>query len=163
MNQLFALIGRLASQLSLTLAGFSITLLFILSLSEIIARNIFGSSIDLAQEYTGYLVANAFIMGSGWTLAQHGHIRIALLSDRLPPHLSRVLGLWATALGLCLSIYMAHAMINYALQSFVRHETSYFPSATALVWPQSALAFGFILLCISFLIRLVSAIKGEPS
>jgi len=163
MSTFLTLINRMVSRLSLVFAGLSIALLFILSLSEIIARNIFGSGIDLAQEYMGYLVANAFIMGSGWTLAQDGHIRISLLIDRFPPHLSRVFDLWASTLGLGLSIYMTHAMTDYALQSLERHETSYFPSATALVWPQGVLAFGFTLLCFSFLSRFIKAIQGEKA
>lgn len=152
--------NKLTSFLSLTLAALSISAVFLLSLSEIIARNIFGTSIDLAQEYMGYLVASAFIMGSGWTLSQDGHIRISIVSDYLSPQLRFVLNIWVHLLGLGLSLYLARAMGLYAWESFLGSETSYFPSATALVWPQSLLALGFLLLALSFISAFMKSIRG---
>jgi TRAP-type C4-dicarboxylate transport system permease small subunit len=157
----FLKLSDLICHMGAWLAGILMAGIFLLSLSEILARNFFNISIDFAQEYIGYMVAAAFLSGSGWALGQNAHIRVSLLLEKLPPAFARALDLVATIFGLAISVYTAQALTAYTLHTASRHEASYYPSATPLVGPQSLLALGFILLSLGLLARLLRLILRE--
>lgn len=149
------------TRLSAALGATCLALLFLLGLSEILARALFGASLEFALEVSGYLLALSFLLGGGWTMQTGRHIRISLLSAALPPPAAATLNLAATLIGLATATLLAVALGRYALTSLVLDSRSYFPSATPLWIPQSLLCLGMTVLALALLARLIRLLSGR--
>jgi len=149
------------TRLSAGLGAACLALLFLLGLSEILARAVFGASLDFALEYSGYLLALSFLLGGGWTLQSGRHIRISLLSAALPPRAAATLDLAATLIGLAVAAILTVALGRYGMTSLVLDSRSYFPSATPLWIPQALLCLGAAVLALALLGRLLRLLTGR--
>lgn len=159
---LLSLIDRIC-RLGAYLAAFLLFTLFALGLAEIILRSFFATSLPIVTEYSGYLVAMVFFLGSGWTLSGGGHIRVSLLRDRFGPENARRLDLATSIIALALSAFMAFALASWAIGTGARGVVSFFPSATPLWIPQALFALGPAILTLAFLARIIRLIhKQEP-
>jgi TRAP-type mannitol/chloroaromatic compound transport system permease small subunit len=137
------------------MAALTLALMFLLGLAEIVTRSVFETSIPISLEYTGYLVAAAFLMGSGWTLREGKHVRVSLI--KVPEGIE----LLVTAIALIIALLLAYGLISWTLGSFERGSVSYFPSATALWMPQALFTLGPVILAFSLLGRLIRLLGKE--
>lgn len=143
------------------LAAFYLLLLALLSLSEILSRNMFAYSIPFAVEYSGYLVILVLLTGLGWALKDGAHIRVALIADRLPARWQRRLDMAASLIGLAVSSFFAYALWAFALTTAARGTLSYFPSQTPLAIPQLLMTVGPTMLALAFLARVLRLHAGQ--
>ncbi len=141
------------------LAALAMGLMFGLGLAEILSREGLGTSISISLEYTGYLVALSFLMGSGWTFRQGKHVRLTLWSP--PEGLGKILEITVLFITLGLVGLLSFGLISWAFGSFAQGSVSFFPSATPLWIPQTILSLGPIILGFSILGRLIEALRGE--
>jgi TRAP-type C4-dicarboxylate transport system permease small subunit len=135
------------------LAALSLLALFLVGLAEIVLRTFAGYSLPISLEYSGYLVAASFLLGSGWTLNQGRHVRLSLFKQ------SAALDRLSDAVAFALALALSFGLAAWAWGSFIQHQVSYYPSATPLWIPQSALALGALVLSLSLLKRLMG---GKP-
>ena len=152
MKTLIALIGRI-EKAAAVLAALALAALFLLGLAEVTLRTLFSYSIPISLEYSGYLVAASFLLGSGWTLSQDRHVRLAIFENR--PAIETL----ATGIALALSLGLSYGLAAWAIGSFEKGDVSFFPSATPLWIPQGGLALGALVLSLSLLKRLLSGAK----
>lgn len=124
------------------LAALYLAVLAILSLSEIISRNVFAYSIPFAVEYAGYLVILVLLTGLGWALKDGAHIRVSLIVERLPGTWRRRVDMAAAIVALAVSSFFAYALWAFALTTAARGTLSYFPSQTPLAIPQLLMTVG---------------------
>jgi TRAP-type C4-dicarboxylate transport system permease small subunit len=146
------------------IAGLAAILVFgiaALIISEIIARSFFSASLSFAWEYAAYLYGCAVFLGAPYTLRTGGHVRVALLRGVLSERGQRIMELFATTVGAVFSIYLAYAMVQFALRSYSRGSTSPTIEATPLAIPQAVIAFGATLLAIQMVVRLIRLLLGE--
>lgn len=129
--------------------------LAIMLVLEVILNAVFTMSQPWATEYASYFLAASLFAGTGWVLTEQAHIRVTLVSDRLPPQLERALAVVATLIGLTIATYAAWYMGSYALSSLERGSTSLYPSRTPLWMPQMVLAVSLWLLVIGVVARLL--------
>ena len=137
------------------LAALCLAALFLLGFSEIIARNLLNTGIDISLEYSGYAVALVLLLGAGEGVRTSAHVRVGLLHDSLAPRYAHSLNIAATLLGLMVAVFWMVAMARYALGTGRAGVVSYFPSQTPLVVPQSLLAFATLTLVAGLLARLI--------
>ena len=142
------------------LAALSLALMFGLGLAEILTREVLGSSIPISLEYTGYLVAFSFLMGSGWTFRQGKHVRMTLLSPKGKAGKNLEIVVQLIALGL--AGLLAYGLVSWAWGSMIRGSVSFFPSATPLWIPQMILSIGPFILGFSVLGQLLQTLKEKP-
>jgi len=152
LSAFIALIGRI-EKAAAVLAAAALAALFLLGLAEVVLRTLFAYSIPISLEYSGYLVAASFMLGSGWTLSQGRHVRLALFEGR------KEIDLLATLAALGLSTGLSYGLAAWAWGSFVKGDVSFFPSATPLWIPQSVLALGALVLSLALLKRLLAGAK----
>jgi TRAP-type mannitol/chloroaromatic compound transport system permease small subunit len=69
--------------------GASIIFVTLAILYEVVARGWFGQATIWANETTVYLSAVAYLLGGGYALLRHGHVRIDLIYGVLPPGAKR--------------------------------------------------------------------------
>lgn len=158
MERIISMLDRL-TRLGGAGAALALAALLIMGLAELVMRSVFNTSLDFSVEYTGYLVALIFFWGSGWTLADGGHIRLDFVLVRLSPKASRKLDLLATTLALIAAIFLAYASLDWAMGTLERGTRSFFPSATPLALPQFVFATGAVFLVLGALQRLLQLLS----
>lgn len=151
----------LLTRLAAWLAAMLLAALFLIGFAELVARALFGQSLGFALEYSGYLVAQALLLGSGRALTTGGHIRISLLLDRLSARARATLDFAATAAAFAAAAMLALALIRYTAETAALDARSYFPSATPLWIPQALLAAGPTVLALALLARMIRLLRGE--
>ncbi len=134
--------------------------LFGLTLAEIAARQIAGVSLSISLEYQGYLLIASALLPQGRVLRDGRALAFRLLLDRLsagPRAAAEIAGRLVAAAA---AAAMAAALWDLALFSLATGARSYFPSATALFWPQALAALGASGLALACLIGLLGPQPG---
>ena len=142
-------------------AAVLLSVLFFLGLTEIVLRSAFRISLPFAVEYAGYLLVLVLFLGSGWTLAQGGHIRVTLLTEHVSQRFAHRLDIVCTAIALFIAGLWTVSMIDFAVGTWQRGTVSYFASETPLAIPQGLLAVGPCVLALALFARLVRLHRGE--
>lgn len=141
----------------------ALSLLGILALitAELVARNIFGHSIHFAWDLAGYLMGTCFLLACGSAMKGGSHVRVTALLEAIPQAIGRKLEFLACVVGLAICGYLAWALIEMAWLSGVRGSTAATSFRVPLVYPQSALATGAVLLTLQCLAQILRLIRGE--
>ena len=141
--------------------------LFALTLAEIAARQLWQTSLSISLEYQGYLLIASVLLPQGAVLLSGRALAFGLLADRLPIPWRDAVRLAAGLLSVLASGALAVALWRLALFSLTHAAHSYFPSATALFWPQMLAALGgtgLAVACVTRLLeRAVPGIAQQPS
>lgn len=144
------------------LACAAAALLAVMLIVDVVTTSVLNWSQPWAIEYSGYLLAVILFAGSGWALGQEAHIRVSLLTARLPRRFQAVLEGATVLFGLGIALYMAFATADNALRSLGTGSISVYISRTPLALPQGFLALSMALLALGFLNRLLKLLCGRP-
>jgi TRAP-type C4-dicarboxylate transport system permease small subunit len=147
------------SRFAAILASVMMVAIMVMMLGEIVAR-LFRSTLSFAWEYGAYLNGAIFFLAAAYTARTAGHIRVSW-TTLLPPPLIRVLELAATSVACSVSALLAVSLTIYAYESYAGWIRSDTITATPLVFPKGALAFGAILLTLQLTARLIRVILGD--
>jgi len=145
--------------------GFAVLLVVgiaVLIVTEIFCRAVLNLSLSFAWEYSAYFLGGAIFCGAAFTLRTGGHVRVSFLTAASPPAITRLIEVVGTAFGIAVAGYVAYALSHFAWRSFVTGSTSATIDATPLVIPQSALAFGAVLLTAQLVVRLIRLLMNQP-
>jgi len=165
LKALLGVIGAL-ERFGLGLAILALVGLIALGSAEMVLRTFFATGLSVSLEYSGYLVAIAFLAGSGWTLADGGHIRVQFLEDRFDARARRILGLLTAFVAFITVTVLVAGLAAWTFGSFNRGTTSFYPSATPLWWPQAAVTLAAAILDLSILgqlIRTWRSLRASPA
>lgn len=138
------------------MSGLCIALAALLIISEIASRIVLDSSLQITDEYTGYLMAVSSMLGLGYVEKNHGHIRmdlIYLLQARFPRAI-RVVRIWAYAVATLFSGYLACVGWRLFYQSYLYGSKSMQISETPLAIPQFFIPLGAVALLLQYLCNL---------
>jgi TRAP-type C4-dicarboxylate transport system permease small subunit len=144
--------------LGATLAGLALLAMVVIGAFDVILGRGFNLSVAGAREITEILMVAAALLGMALSQQRREHVRVTLLTDRLPAPLQR----WLDRLGLLLATFLMLAISGYgfqsALQSFQSGEFS--PGSLAVpIWPAKlALGIGALLMALESLTQ----IAGQP-
>lgn len=129
-------------------AGCSLLLLLALIFGQVLARDLFTSSIPVADILSRYLVLYVTFFGAALAIESQRHIRLDVITICMPPEKIRLLKpfLYLISAGLCAVLAWAAMRFWYDDWQFVA-ENERWSSVLALVIP-----FGFLLLTLHFLI-----------
>lgn len=155
LNRLYNTAGALAA------AGIvGITLLI---LAQIFGRWM-GIIVPSVEDFSGFLLAGSSLLGLAYTLRHGVHIRVNLVSQRLPPNVRRVTDTIALVIAAALSVWMAWYFAHLTWESYRFGEISYGYIPVYLWIPQLFPALGLVIFSIALLDDLVVALSGgKPS
>ena len=157
---------RIVDGISRAAAGFAAVLIAAIAglvLTEIVCRAFLNISMTFAWDYSSYFMAVAIFCGAGYTLRTGGHVRVSLVTASTPPRVARGIDYLAVLFAIAVAAYVAYAMTLFAWSSYAQGMTSSTIDATPLAIPQSAMAFGAVLLLLQLIARLVRMLIGEPT
>jgi TRAP-type C4-dicarboxylate transport system permease small subunit len=150
-------------------AGFFLVMTFaivlaqvLLNLAQIVLHEVAGiafkAMIPSYSEFATYAFAAASFLGLGYTYRSHGHVRVTLLSLRLPVRGQLWLELWCLGCGAAMAVYFTFFAIDQVVSSFRFEDVSSGLIAVPLWMPQSAMAAGLAILAIALIDDLLVAL-----
>lgn len=110
------------------------------------------------EEYTGYWMAFVTSLALAYTLRSGEHIRITIVTDRLPSRVNHILDVLATLLALAvIGVFTQHGMKHTALAFTM--DLHYSAASQALLWPfYLCMPLGFALLGLALLLHLYHSV-----
>ncbi len=121
-----------------------------------------SGEIEIAWEYSAYLMGAVFMFGAAAGLRAGSHVRVAILLARAGRGPTFVLEMLSTLIGLFVTGFMAWSLFNFTLRAFRNGQLSS-GSLTPLWIPDAALALGALLLAMQMLVRLLRLLLGEAT
>lgn len=156
-------LDRWVGRASVFLAALSATLL--LSATVIITWMVFKRSIGLQNswelETAIELMIAAIFLGSPYTLATGGHVKMDLLESIVPGRVQRKLSLLAKLAGCGICVYLGWEGLGMAVHAFATGERT-LGVWQALVWPKYAtIPVGMFLTALQYLVEIRKDLAGN--
>lgn len=159
MTRFLTLIDRL-SRLAETIAVALIFGYCALMLAEVVARAQ-ARSFSFTWEFSQYAMAAVFALAAGPAVRTGVHVRISLLSEKLPARGARVLDGAANLAALAIVALLVGAMWTKTATSFERGTLATSVTRTPLWIPQVFVLWGFAQLWLDLLARLIRLWTGQ--
>lgn len=160
MTRFLSLIDRL-SRLAETLAVALIFGYAALMLAEVVARAQ-ARSLSFTWEFSQYAMAALFALAAGPAIRTGVHVRISLVSERLPARAAKTLDVLANLVALVIVALIVGAMWTKVTTSFERNILATSVTKTPLWIPQALVLWGFAQLWLDLLARLIRRVKDQP-
>ncbi|MER2534073.1 MAG: TRAP transporter small permease [Rhizobiaceae bacterium] len=144
------------------LAGVALVAICVLVMTEIIARNVFGTSTMIADEMCGYLNVAVVFLGLAYTMQQGGFIRVELLYHNFAGRMKRFADALSVLLSFSYICIVLYYMAKYMLFSYQNNIRSAELTQTPLFIPQAVLVLGACLLAIYLLKYILSRFRDVP-
>lgn len=139
-------------------AGAAIAFMTGFILWEIALRNFFSTSTFMLDIVVGYCVQLSAFASMAYALNHNSHIRVTLVTDRLPERAAYVVELFCVASGILTSAFLIRYVFADGWRSFSRGSmTDTIVPMPAWV-PNLICVFGFTLLFLTLFVRLISMI-----
>ncbi len=121
-----------------------------IAIAEIITRSVFGKTIYIADEYSGYLMAMLTFMGLAYTLRERGHIRVMVIIHFLQGKRRIIYTMICTFIGFLFCAGLTYHTFLFFWDSVVNKTQSMQITETYLAIPQAFLPIGSFLLTLQF-------------
>ena len=149
MKKLINLIDNL-SGIGGWVAGILMAVALVISVSEIIFRSFLNSTLYVADEYTGYLMAMLTFAGLAYTLRERGHIRMMFLPHFIKGRAHVIFNMVCFIIGFLFCVGLTSFTWEFFWDSVVSESQSMQISETYLAIPQAFLPVGSLLLTLQF-------------
>lgn len=157
MKKIFKIIEK-TGDASGYISGWLVPLMMILMVVEVITRYFLHQPLMIADEFTAYMLVAFSYLGMAFTWRQGGHVRISILTSRLPAKLSskiRIVTLILVWIFMLEMVRVAYKMVVYARQIDLRSPTWL---TVPLFWPQMTVLIGFILFLLVLTVEIIRGI-----
>lgn len=139
----------------------------LLNLADKISASIFGKGIGLTipsyADFTGFFLAASSFLALAYALRVGGHIRVTLLTSRLPQTISRIVEVCVVITALAMSAYATWFVILLVAESHEFGDRSSGMVSVPLWIPQLPVAFGLAILTLALADELICLLKGQPA
>ncbi|WP_289041097.1 TRAP transporter small permease [uncultured Aliiroseovarius sp.] len=136
-----------------------------LNLADKIAAGLFDKSIGLTipsyADFTGFFLAASTFLALAYTLRAGGHIRVTLLTNRLPARPRRKVDIFVVLVALAMSGYATWYVILLVGESIEFGDRSSGMVSVPLWLPQLPLALGLSILTLALADELVGLLRGH--
>lgn len=141
---------RLVTEKSCIAAGWGLVILSAVVVVNIITRKFFNISIQGVDEYGGYCLAISASFGFAQAAYEKAHVRISILTDRLPISWRAVSDVVALILLTLVAVLLAVKAFDTAMDSYHMRARATSALRTPLIYPQAIWAaalcwFAFVL------------------
>ncbi len=141
------------------LCGLLLLAMIVMIAAEAIARNLFGTSLQITDEVGGYLlVALTFLSMS--VAESHGAFhRVELVQMRLSPSARVASQIVFDLMALAASALVTWQLVRLAINSWRAEDIAPTPLGTPLWLPQTSMGIGMALLCLTLLRSIAAKLK----
>jgi TRAP-type C4-dicarboxylate transport system permease small subunit len=133
----------------------------LMMLFEVVARYGFGRPTIWAHEIAGLLAAAAFVIGGAVCMVEGSHIRVTLLTERLPPLPRRLLEGVGLVAGVIFLAGLTLAMWAIVQRSLLRFSAAgvWMPERSGTSWNSPAPAFLKAMLLVGAVLFLLAVVR----
>lgn len=118
---------------------------------EITSRHLFGYSLLVVDEWSGYLLVFVTFLGLAYTMKSNGFLQIEFFLNRLPSRSRRMFHFALILLALLYGILIDYRLMLYTWSSYVTGQVSISISQTPLYIPRLFMPLGMSLLVLELL------------
>lgn len=129
---------------------------------DIVTRKLFAFSLAGTDEISGYVLVVTFAWTAAWALFRDAHIRIDIVSSRLPPGPRRLFDLLALLSLLGVAVLLAWQAWGVLAESVRLGSVSNTPLRVPLWLPQGLWTLGLIVFALSAVILLIARSVRPP-
>lgn len=133
----------LASRLGAGLSSIFMLFIVILIFVEIILRTFFHTSTFISDEYSAYFFVGVVMMGLSYTFKENGHIRITILTSKMPQKIEFVLEIISLVIILIILGFLIYHSALMIYDGYVLDMRADTVVETKLFIPQIFMAAGF--------------------
>lgn len=142
-------------------AQFTLIIVMMLVVINIVLRAFFGKPILGTYELVGFLFAVVVSLSIAYCAFQNGHIAVDFLAERFPIKIQIVSDIILKAIALVFFAIATWTLVNYGISLFNSGEVS--PSAKIpFYYFVFIIAVGFAMLCVELFIQFKNRIKDLP-
>src|SRR6478609_8641753 len=127
--------------------------------AEAIARNVFGTSLQITDEVGGYLLVALTFLSMSVAESHGGFHRVEFVQMRLSPSARIVSQIVFELMSLAASALVTWQLIRLVLNSFRTEDVAPTPLATPLWMPQTSMGVGMALLCLALIRTIVAKVR----
>ena len=138
------------------IAGFATVAMAALVVSNVLSRYLFNTPVAGAFELSESLLVVIVFMSLALTQHADGHIRVILLTRRLPPYLARITHIFTLVIGAAFFAWGSYAAWGFAMESYAINEQRWSSISYPLYPVKFVLFFGLVLLSVQYVL---SALK----
>ncbi len=120
-----------------------------------------GLTIPSYSDFTGFFLAAATFLALAYTLRAGGHIRVSLVTGRMPPPVRHFFEILALILGLSMAAYASWYMFGLVRESLEFGDKSSGMISVPIWIPQMPVLIGLSILTIALMDELLSVLRGN--
>lgn len=169
MRKIVSIIERVTDIVSGYLPGLAVFLLMIMVLAEVITRYVMNAPLSIADEYGGFMLVGITFVGLAYTWKERGHVSVEIVTNILPPKIRQGLRFFTLILATIFCFPLIAGSYELLQDSLLFGSRSGSWMKTPLVYPQSVLLVGSILLLLQLIAEIIKAVfafknpKGEAN
>lgn len=141
------------------LAAFFLAMIAVVILAQIGGR-LLGYVVPDGDDLAGWCMAASSFLSLAYALRQGDHIRVSLLTDRLPRTGRRIAEIWAHLVGAGVAVFFAVNAVLFVMDSLEFGDKSTGVLAVPLWIPQAGMAVGTVLIALALVDDLVRLLAG---
>ncbi len=130
-------------------------------LSSIITGSAIGLTIPSYADFTGFLLAASSFLALAYTLRGGGHIRVSLLTARIPGRYQHIVEFFCLVVALAITGYFSWYTVLLVLESLEYNDLSSGMVAVPLWIPQLFMLVGLLVLTLALVDDLVTVITRQ--
>lgn len=132
-------------------------------ISAQIAARLIGMHVPASDDIAGWLMAASVFLALPYALNKGDHIRVTLLTGKLPPVWQRAFEIATAIGGVGLTGFMAYNATAFVYKSYALGDVAMGELAIPMWIPQIPLAVGFVILFVAFIDMLVRVLAGRAA
>lgn len=132
----------LAGLLGMSLGMVSLAALVALIATEVVMRSIFGRSLLIVEEVSGYLLVSLVFLTLPRVAQTHGFVRIDIFYGRLPREVKAVVDGLMSLTALAYALVLWWFVSTYVLRNYQTQTQAYFFFDVPIWLPQTAMVIG---------------------
>jgi TRAP-type C4-dicarboxylate transport system permease small subunit len=158
MRTLVYIIEKITDVVSGLIPAWTVFLLMVMVLLEVMTRYLFNAPLSIADELGGFMLVGITFVGLAYTWKERGHVSVEIVTNILPPRVK----MWVRFFTLILATIFCWPLIasSYELlqDSLLFGSRSGSWMRTPLVYPQSVLLVGSVLLLLQLIAEIIKAV-----
>jgi TRAP-type C4-dicarboxylate transport system permease small subunit len=140
--------------------AFLLFLLMIMILLEVLTRYVLRAPLGISDEMGGYILVAVTFMGLAYTWKEDGHVRVDLLVSRMPKKIVKWVRLINLFLATAFTIPVMKASYDLLNDSLLFASRSGSWLRTPLVYPQTILLVGSVLIFLQLIAEIIKFFSG---
>lgn len=127
--------------------------------AEAIARNVFGTSLQITDEVGGYLLVALTFLSMSVAESRGGFHRVEFVQMRMSRRVRIISQIMFELMSLVASALVTWQLIRLALNSWHTEDVAPTPLATPLWMPQTSMGVGMALLCLALMRTIATKVR----